>query len=241
MDESVIKIYETNINIKNDYKEKLSNFAGDYLNKNQSSISNLFFELFQITFKCVKCKKKDYQFQIYFGVHIYIHEVRKYKENLEGDVVNKIDIYDHFKYKKNYVISHKQKCIFCKRNTHIEENRCYCTLPLILMIDLNWEKEKSDELKFIINEKIKLDKYVTYQNKQFYEKYEFELFSLFLVKTFKINNYKNKIEYIPVFKDTESNKYILGTDKQNEKIKYSISQIADIGTPIILFYRKIDL
>ena len=130
----------------------------------------------------------------------------------------------------------EEKCELCNEVSTIEKIKRYSFLPGYVKVDIKWTKKRKiwdDDIKFQIDDKIDLNEYLVCQDEKIYINYYYELSSLLLVKK---NN--NKKEYIVIYKKKGSDEFILYEYKREKR--YTISEINDIGYPIILFYEVLE-
>ena len=236
---------ENNNNIIIDQTNKqlvFNYYIQDFIYKNNSIISNLFYSTNCSISKCSNCHTIIYNYQTYFFLIFPLEEVRKFKyQNNQFNNLNFIDyednevnIYDCFDYYQKIDImtgDNAMYCNSCHLTIDFEMSTYLVTGPNILIIILNRGKGIEFNVKNNFVEYLNLDKYIEY-------KHTGVNYKLIGVIT-HIGESGMGGHFIAYCLDPLTNKW----DKYNDAIVTEVinfkSEVIDFAMPYVLFYQKI--
>ena len=137
-------------------KDKLINYGiQDFINNNNSIISN-FFTWFNIkSIQCIKCSNNIYSFQHYSTFELNLIDAAKLKKNQGLTLSDCLDFYQLNQIKPNIF------CEYCKGyNSATLSNKIYST-PYFFIFLLNENKNNN----FVLEENLNLEKYIESKDK----------------------------------------------------------------------------
>ena len=144
-------------------------FSKNFLSKNKSFISDIFYSTNCTITECLKCHTKLYNYQIYFFIVFPLEEVRKFKLqfNQFGMNNNSVSIYDCFDFDRKKSVmagSNAMYCNYCKINYDGAMFTYLVTGPEILILLLNRGKGIEFNVKIDFCEILDLNNYIEYKN-----------------------------------------------------------------------------
>ena len=198
----------------------------NFVNKNDSIISNTFSYFIIKEFYCEECTKTIYNFQNFNTLDLDILETSKQKGNNKS--INIKDCLDYFCEKK----TKKRFCEKCKKNVNVDiTSKIYSSPNYFIFLLDRGNLDENLNIKFDIEEKIDLKKYIEKENTP----YLYELVGIVTINIIekKYESFsKSPIDqmwYLYDEKDAQLRKDIVFSNN-NEMIFY---------IPCILFYKKI--
>ena len=164
-----IQIDQTNIQLV------FNCYMQDFINKNNSIISNLFYSTNCSISQCSNCNINIYNYQTYFFLIFPLEEVRKYKiqcnqfnfnNGFNNFNNNEVNIYDCFDYDSKINImsgENSMYCNYCKMTCSFVMKNYLVTGPNILIIILNRGKGIEFDVKIHFEELLNLNNYIEYK------------------------------------------------------------------------------
>ena len=145
------------------------NFTQDFMQKNKSIISDLFYAINCNVTQCSRCQIKLFNYQTYFFITFPLEEVRKFKTqfNQFNNYNNEVHIYDCFNYDRKINVMNGENsiyCNYCKMSCEGYMSTNLITGPEILIIILNRGKGKQFDIKIKFEEILNLKNYIEYTN-----------------------------------------------------------------------------
>ena len=133
-------------------------YVQDFINNNQSVISDLFYSSKYNIIQCLSCNFRSYDYQTYFFLDFPLEEIKKFKnQNMMLNNFNSfnlsdadINIYDCFSYEQrvNYLAGENHLyCDYCRQEANHSKQSIICFGPEILIIMLNRGKENQSNVK----------------------------------------------------------------------------------------------
>ena len=227
------KINEDNdINIDQTNKQLIfNNFAKDFMDKNQSIISDLFYAINCSITECLNCHIKLYNYQTYFFMTFPLEEIRKFKNenNYNNNIVN---IYDCFNYdRKNNLMTgeNSMHCNNCKINCDGSMNTYLVTGPELLILLLNRGKGIEFDVKISFEENLNLYNYIEYKNTGF----NYKLIGVIT----HIGESSMSGHFIAYCRDPITEKWFKYNDAIVTEIK-DFKEVINFAMPYLLFYQK---
>ena len=246
------KNIENNNNIFIDQSNQqmvFNNFAKDFMSKNQSIISDLFYGINCNITECLNCHNKLYNYQTYFFLIFSLEEVRKFniqkyfnnnQFNFNNNFIiynnmnnNAVNIYDCFDYDRKINImsgSNSMYCNNCKINCKGSMYTYLSISPEILILLLNRGKGKQFDVKIYFEEKLNLYKYIEYKNTGF----NYRLIGVIT----HIGESSMNGHFIAYCRDPITEKWFKYNDAIVSEIN-NFNEIINFAMPYILFYQKI--
>ena len=234
-----------------------NNYIENFENENKSIISDIFYGINLTSFQCSNCKITTYNYQTFSFLFFSLEEIKKYKKdlitnqlilinqntfninnpqlfkyniNLKNVTLNidSVDINDCFEYNKKM----KQLHIYCNRCKGIFP-ALYCTqlytIPEILIIVLNREKENYLNVKLDFYEDLNLQNFVEVKEVKF-------KYNLIGVVSFIGESIDGK--FIAFCKSPIDNQWYKYNDDIVSKVVNFNDEIIKNSLPYILFYQK---
>ena len=241
-------------NIPLDQRNKqlmFNNFSQDFMDKNKSIISDLFYSINCSITECLNCHNKLYNYQTYFFLIFPLEEVRKYKIkkinnnnyiqfnqfyafNIINNMnINEVNIYECFDYDKKCNIMSGENSLYCN-NCKINCNGSMMTYlvtgPEILILILNRGKGIEFDVKINFQENLNLYNYIEYKDTG----YNYKLIGVIT----HIGESSMSGHFIAYCRDPIINKWF----KYNDAIVTEIidfKEVINFAMPYLLFYQKI--
>ncbi len=138
--------------------EILNNFIQQFIEKNRSIISDIFFGITQICSSCSVCKSSKYEFESFHSLYFDLWEIKSFKIDNYSNL-NNLNIKDCFDYYKKleYIIGN---CQNCRNNNRYPQIKSIYSAPKLLIIILNISKEIPNKIKFDLWDCLDLTNYV---------------------------------------------------------------------------------
>ena len=218
--------------------EVFQNFTKEFISKNKSIISDLFFAINCNITECGNCHLKLYNYQIYFFLQFPLEEVLKFKKqsyNINIIDNNVVYIYDCFNYDKNVNVMSGDNAIFCNYCNMVCNSYMYTYLvtgPDIFILFLHREKEVKLNVKVIIEENLNLFNYIEYKNTGF----NYKLIGVIT----SIGESGLDEHFIAYCRDPISEKWYKYNDAIVTEVNNFQSEVLNFGIPFLLFYQKIN-
>jgi len=211
-----------------------NNFASNFINENQSIISDLFYGINCNMTQCYNCKSNIYNYQIYFFLVFPLEEVRKFKNNNQMNFINQpVNIYDCFDYdrKINYMYGENAMyCNSCKQNANCQMCTTLTTGPEILILLLNRGNGIEFNVKIIFPEELNLFNYIEYKNTGC-------IYKLIGVIT-HIGESGMGGHFIAYCKDPISQTWYKYNDAIVSEVQDFQNEVINFAMPYLLFYQK---
>ena len=242
-------IINSNFNFQNgmidqtNQKLVFQTFINEFKKNNQSIISDLFYAMNLSVTQCNICKKKLYNYQIYYFLVFPLEEVRKFKyqKNMNNfqffnnmNMPNEVSIYDCFDYEQkiNYMIGqNKMYCNYCKTNNDCMMNTTLVTGPDVLILLLNRGKGIQFNVKINFVEYLNLEKYIEIKNTGF----NYELLGVIT----HIGESGQGGHFIAYCRDPFTGAWSKFNDAIVTEIKSFQNEILNFANPYLLFYQKL--
>ena len=226
------------------------NFKNEFISKNQSFISDLFYAMNGSITECYNCHVKLYNYQIYFFIVFPLEEVRKFKIecNMQNQFNfynnfyfnnnyfnnNEVNIYDCFDYDKKVNIMSGENAMYCNRckiQTHCGMNNYLVTGPEILILLLNRGKGIEFNVKIHFFEDLNLYNYIEYKETG-------TNYKLIGVIT-HIGESSMDGHFIAYCKDPITNLWFKYNDAFVNDVENFKAEVIDFAMPYLLFYQKV--
>ena len=244
-----VNINNNNINNIDDFDkinqmnelEMLKYFLGEYTQKFNSPISNLFYGILETKSQCQGCNVFKYNFQVYSFLEFPLQQVNQYFFNNgkrplftnEGKNPD-VDLYECFEYNAKVDLMTGDNQMFCNI-CHKLRNSYYSTIlysgPYYLIINLNRGKGAVYECKVNFPEQLNLFNYVTYKD-------GFTVYGLYAVIC-HLGPSSMSGHFVAYCRNRMDNKWYLYNDgfvtKCSKPFQYND------GMPYILFYKALTL
>ena len=225
-------------------KLMLNNFIQDFISKNQSIMSDLFYAMNCNITECCRCHNKIYNYQTYFFIIFPLEEVRKFKNsnilNFFNIIFNNnyndslVSIYDCFDYdNKINVMSGENSmyCNFCKINCACHMRTCLATGPEILILLLNRGHGIEFNVKINFLEELNLYNYIEYKETGC----NYKLIGVIT----HIGESSMSGHFIAYCKDPITYKWHKYNDAIVSEVINFKKEVIDFAMPYLLFYQKI--
>ena len=243
-------IINSNFNFQNgmidqtNQKLVFQTFINEFRKNNQSIISDLFYAMNLSVTQCNICKKKLYNYQIYYFLVFPLEEVRKFKYqknmnnfqffNNMNNLPNEVSIYDCFDYEQkiNYMIGqNKMYCNYCKFNNDCIMSTTLVTGPDVLILLLNRGKGIQFNVKINFVEYLNLEKYIEIKNTGF----NYELLGVIT----HIGESGQGGHFIAYCRDPFTGSWSKFNDAIVTEVKSFQNEILNFANPYLLFYQKL--
>ena len=239
-------IYDINVDQTN--KQLIfNNFANDFMAKNKSIISDIFYSINCSITECLNCKVKIYNYQTYFFMTFPLEEVRKFKNENNFNNINQfnyfnncmninnnsVNLYDCFNYdRKRNIMSgdNAMYCNYCKKTSNSCMYTNLVTGPEILILLLNRGKGIQFNVKIYFEENLNLGNYIEFQNTGF----NYKLIGVIT----HIGESSMNGHFIAFCKDPISEKWFKYNDAIVTEINDFQKEVINFGMPYLLFYQK---
>jgi len=155
-------------------KIMLKNFKNNFIENNQSIMSDLFYGMNCNITQCCNCTTKIYNYQTFFFIIFPLEEIRKYNyinpnkifnnNNFNGNIV---DIFDCFEYDRKInemTGENSMYCNYCKTTWSCQMQTCLTIGPEILILLLNRGHGIEFDIRINFYEILDLSKYIEYKN-----------------------------------------------------------------------------
>ena len=225
-------------------------FAQDFMAKNKSIISDLFYSINCNITECLNCHNKLYNYQTYFFLTFPLEEVRKFKMQnnfnniqpnfnnffLNYNIINNniVNIYDCFDYDRKVTIMsgiNSMYCNRCKINCSGSMYTYLTTGPEILIILLNRGKGIQFDVKIHFEEKLNLYNYIEYKNTG----YNYRLIGVIT----HIGESSMNGHFVAYCRDPIIYKWYKYNDAIVSEIN-NFGEVINFAMPYLLFYQKIN-
>ena len=242
-----------NINIDQRNNQLMfNNFAKEFMDKNKSIISDLFYSINCNITECLNCHNKLYNYQTYFFLTFPLEEVRKYKIEkmnnnnfiqfnqfysfniINNTNMNEVNIYECFDYDRKYNFmcgENSLYCINCKINCNGSMMTYLVTGPEILILILNRGKGIEFDVRINFQENLNLYNYIEYKDTG----YNYKLIGVIT----HIGESSMSGHFIAYCKDPIIEKWF----KYNDAIVTEVidfNEVINFAMPYLLFYQKIN-
>ena len=211
-----------------------NNFASNFINENQSIISDLFYGINCNMTQCYNCKSNIYNYQIYFFLVFPLEEVRKFKNNNQMNFINQpVNIYDCFDYdrKVNFMYGENAMyCNSCKQNANCQMCTTLTTGPEILILLLNRGHGIEFNVKIIFPEELNLFNYIEYKNTGV----KYKLIGVIT----HIGESGMGGHFIAYCKDPISQSWYKYNDAIVSEVQDFQNEVINFAMPYLLFYQK---
>ena len=227
-----------------------NNFAQDFIKKNKSIISDLFYSMNCSVTECLYCHNKLYNYQTYFFIIFPLEEVRKFKNNnninnanqfnlynfniINNMNSNEVNIYDCFDYDKKVNIMCGENALYCnncKQNYSASMYSYLVTSPEILIILLNRGKGIEFDVKINFYENLNLNNYVEYKDTG----YKYKLIGVIT----HIGESSMSGHFISYCRDPINEKWFKFNDAIVTEVNNFQTEVINFAMPYLLFYQKI--
>ena len=207
-------------------------FYNYFLDNYNSIISDLFFGIKEIKFKCMLCGGINFKYEIFSFLEFHLKDIISdfgIEPNTALNNISKIDLYECFIYnnKKKSLTTNKFKCTKCKYNEYFEFSTSLYSLPKYLILFLNNEKED----KYYVNFPEKLDLI----NYLIFEEYGYK-FDLYAVISKNITNSSFQNNYVTYCRNLVNYKIWYKYDNNGVKQCYNNDYLFSL--PYCLFYKE---
>ena len=224
-------------------------FVQDFMEKNRSIISDLFYSMNCNTTQCSFCNTKIYNYQIYFFLTFPLEEVRKFKNELQfqynnnqynnyyynnNNINNEVNIYDCFEYDRKINImsgENSMYCNYCKNNTTAYMSTHLVTGSEILILLLNRGKGIEFDVKINFVEELNLYNYIEYKNTG----YKYKLIGVIT----HIGESSMSGHFIAYCRDPINGKWYKYNDAIVNEVNDFQNEVINFAMPYLLFYQKI--
>ena len=211
-----------------------NNFASNFINENQSIISDLFYGINCNMTHCCICDSNIYNYQIYFFLVFPLEEVRKFKNNNQMNFINQpVNIYDCFDYdrKVNFMYGENAMyCNSCKQNANCQMCTTLTTGPEILILLLNRGHGIEFNVKIIFPEELNLFNYIEYKNTGV----KYKLIGVIT----HIGESGMGGHFIAYCKDPISQSWYKYNDAIVSEVQDFQNEVINFAMPYLLFYQK---
>ena len=236
--------YSTKSQDKRNQQLMFNLYVKDFINNNQSVISDLFYSSKYNIIQCLNCCCRSYDYQTYFFLDFPLEEIKKFKnQNMMLNNFNSfnlsdadINIYDCFSYEqREYYLAGENHlyCDYCRKEANHRKLSIICFGPEILIIMLNRGKENQSNVKIDYYEDLNLFNYIESKNAGVYYKLIGVISYLDEIK----NNNNNK-HFIFFCKNPITNCWFKYDDSCVYEINNFKFEVHDYAIPYILFYQK---
>ena len=226
------------------------NFAQDFMSKNQSIISDLFYAINCNVTECYNCHVKIYNYQTYFFIIFPLEEVRKYKMQLimnnqynfynnnfnnNNFNNNEVNIYDCFDYDKKITFmsgDNAMYCNFCKQYSNCGMYTYLVTGPEILILLLNRGQGIQFNVKIYFVEELNLFNYIEFNNTGF----KYKLTGVIT----HIGESSMSGHFIAYCRDPITNLWYKYNDAIVNEVQNFQVEVINFAMPYLLFYQKIN-
>ena len=209
-----------------DEMQTLKAFLTDYLNSNQSIITDCFYGILETTSQCTGCQCAKFNFQIFSflefpleQVNIYMYQMgKRFNMMNQGQKNPDVNLYECFEYyqKKELMNGQNQMfCNICNGNRDTYYGTTIYSLPNYLIINLNRGKGAVYECKVNFPEELNLYNYVSFT---------------------KVNTYFHLYAVICHLGESSMNGHFIAYSFVTECTK---AQEYNDGMPYILFYKAV--
>jgi len=224
-------------------------FVKDFMDNNQSIISDLFYSMNCTISQCHNCYTRIYNYQTYFFLCFPLEEIRKYKNekynyqvnnyqinNYQVNNENEVNIYDCFDYDcKINIMDGAQSmfCNYCNQNMTFSLATHLVTGSEILVIILNRGKGIEFDVKINFTEELNLYNYIEYKNTG----YQYRLFGVIT----HIGESSMNGHFIAYCRDPINLKWYKYNDAFVNEVNDFQNEVINFAMPYLLFYQKIDV
>ena len=224
---------------KSNKKLVYNNFKEKFKKKHCSIISELFYAVNCNVTQCTNCKRKLYDYQIYFFLSFNLEEVKEYKLNnnsemVESSMSNIINIYDCFSYNRKEIELIEDNAIECMNCKNKSKGKIYTTLttgPEILIIVLDrGKKGQENNIKIEFYQELHLNNYIELGSTGCH--YE-------LIGVVSLANHAHLPHYIAYCKSFFDNKWFKYNDTLINPVNDFESELFFNSIPYLLLFKKI--
>ena len=227
-----------NLNIDQRNSQLMFNtFANNFMLKNQSIISDLFYGINCNITQCGGCGVQTFNYQLYFFLVFPLEEVRKFKNsnqlNFNNINNNTVNIYDCFEYDKKINTMTGENamcCIYCKRTCDSSMCTVLTTGPEILIILLNRGKGIEFNVKINFVEYLNLANYIQYANTGC----NYKLIGVIT----HIGESGMEGHFIAYCREYWNNQWLKFNDSLVSPVNNFKKEVIDFAMPYLLFYQK---
>jgi len=227
-------------------------FIQEFMDKNHSIISDLFYSVNCNVTQCTSCNTKIYNYQTYFFINFPLEEIRKFKNNMQNNFMynnyygynnyinynnnNEVNIYDCFEHERkiNYMSGENSMyCNYCKAVSNSMMYTYLVTSPEILVLILNRGKGIEFNVKINFSEELNLYNYIEYKNTG----YKYKLIGVIT----HIGESSMSGHFIAYCYDQIQNKWYKYNDAIVNEVSNFQNEVINFAMPYLLFYQKIDV
>ena len=227
-------------------------FIQEFMAKNHSIISDLFYSVNCNVTQCTSCNTKIYNYQTYFFINFPLEEIRKFKNNMQNNFMynncygynnyinynnnNEVNIYDCFEHERkiNYMSGENSMyCNYCKAVSNSMMYTYLVTSPEILVLILNRGKGIEFNVKINFSEELNLYNYIEYKNTG----YKYKLIGVIT----HIGESSMSGHFIAYCYDQIQNKWYKYNDAIVNEVSNFQNEVINFAMPYLLFYQKIDV
>ena len=227
-------------------------FIQEFMAKNHSIISDLFYSVNCNVTQCTSCNTKIYNYQTYFFINFPLEEIRKFKNNNQNNFMNnncygynnyincnnnnEVNIYDCFENERkiNYMSGENSMyCNYCKTVSNSMMYTYLVTSPELLVLILNRGKGIEFNVKINFSEELNLYNYIEYKNTGY-------MYKLIGVIT-HIGESSMSGHFIAYCFDQIQNKWYKYNDAIVNEVSNFHKEVINFAMPYLLFYQKIDV
>ena len=161
-DEIILSKYVNNNNNNIKKFEILNSTILNFIQQENSIISNTFYLIEKSKLKCMTCQQVQYSFQFSYYIIFPLEEIRLFKINNFGINQNSVTLMDGFDYYKrecNLLGQNRIQCNLCGNYSNAIQCSSFYSLPEVLIINLNRGTGNIYDVGIVFPEKINLSNY----------------------------------------------------------------------------------
>ena len=227
-------------------------FIQEFMAKNHSIISDLFYSVNCNVTQCTSCNTKIYNYQTYFFINFPLEEIRKFKNNMQNNFIynnyygynnyinynnnNEVNIYDCFEHERKINYMNGENSMYCNYCKTVSNSMMYTylvTSPEILVLILNRGKGIEFNVKINFSEELNLYNYIEYKNTG----YKYKLIGVIT----HIGESSMSGHFIAYCYDQILNKWYKYNDAIVNEVSNFQNEVINFAMPYLLFYQKIDV
>ena len=211
-----------------------SNFFQNFMETNQSIISDLFYGVNCSVTQCQNCLASSFNYQTYFFLIFPLEEVRKFMMQYNPNIRDLVDIYDCFQYNQKIDFmtgDNSMYCNYCRQtcNSSMATNLTVC--PEVLIIILNRGKGIEFKVKINFYEDLSLENFIEHKETG----YKYKLIGVIT----HLGSSDMSGHFIAYCRDPISNDWYQFNDAIVNPVKNFKNEVIDYAMPYLLFYQKI--
>jgi ubiquitin C-terminal hydrolase len=198
-------------------------------------ISNTFLCVSGNVIKCISCQNQKTEYNNSFLFEFYLDIIynryidTKYisKKNDDGKYVLKLELCFEYYFNESYYLALDDCfCNSCKKNTEHKIKNYLFSLPKIIIISVNKESDKNNELVLSFPEELNLKKFINNKSKTI--NYKYNLIGV-------ISHKENRKEYYAFCKHNISNKWYKCSDLNIDKCSNPINEILNQNVDVLIY------